>query len=143
MAIERIVNKELFLNELDLEVKRARRYQNFFSILRLKLSPLPGFENGEGLEACSKALSDFLAGELRESDILGFLVDGQWAILIPYADLSSIGLLRSRIMGDLENYDLKKKGYVVKADQICFPIDGTNTADLLGKLSGREEIRLE
>jgi len=134
MMIGRIVNKDLFLNRLDLEVKRARRYQNFFSILRLKLSPLSGIENGEGLKDCRRALSNFLAEELRESDILGFLVDDQWAILIPYADLSAIGLLRSRIMGSLENYEFNKKGCAVKTDLICFPIDGTNTADLIGKL---------
>ena len=139
MTRERIMNRESFLNMLDLEVKRARRYQNFFTILKVKLSPLPGFENGIGLKTCCKTLSDLLIEELRESDILGSLVDDQWAILIPYADLSVIGLLRSRLMGSLEEYDFKRKGYEVMADLICFPIDGTNTADLIGKLSPQRE----
>ena len=130
----RIMNRELFLNMLDLEVKRARRYQNFFSILKLKLSPLPGSENGNGLKTCCKTLSDLLIEELRESDILSSLLDDQLAILIPYADLPAIGLLRSRLMGSLEYYDFKKRGYEVMAELICFPLDGTNTADLIEKL---------
>jgi PleD family two-component response regulator len=134
MTKKPIVNRESFLNMLDLEVKRARRYQNFFSILKLKFSPRPNSENGNEFKACCKTLGDLLSKELRESDALGFLADDQWAILIPYADLSVIGLLRSRLMGSLEEYDFKRKGYEVMADLICFPIDGTNTADLIGKL---------
>ena len=128
------MNRGSFLNMLDMEVKRARRYQNFFSILKLKLSPLPGSENGNELKTCCKTLSDLLPKELRESDIFGSLVENQWAILIPYGDLSDSGLLRLRLMGSLEYYDFKKKGYEVIADLICFPIDGTNTSDLVGKL---------
>ena len=134
MIRERILNRELFLSMLDLEVKRARRYQNFFSILKLKLSPLPGFENGSDLKPCCRTLTDLLAKELRESDIFSSLVDDQWVILIPYADSSDIGLLRLRLMGSLEYYDFKTKGYEVRADLVCFPIDGTNTADLIEKL---------
>jgi GGDEF domain-containing protein len=119
---------------LDLEVKRARRYQNFFSILRLKLFPLPSFENSTDLKICGKTLSELLAKELRESDVLCSLVDDQWAILIPYADLADIGHLRLRLMDNFEYYDFKKKGYEVRADLVCFPIDGTNTADLIRKL---------
>ena len=132
--VARILNRELFFNMLDWEVKRARRHRNFFSILKLKLSPLPGFENEEGLKTCGKTLSDFVAEELRESDIFSFLGNDQWAVLIPYADLSAVGFLGLRLMGGLEYYDFKKKGYEVMADLICFPADGTNTADLIEKL---------
>jgi len=132
--VDRIMNRELFLNMLDLEIKRARRYQNFFTILKLKLSPLPGFENQDELKVCCKTLRDMLAEELRESDILSFWGDDQWAVIIPYADLSVVGLLRSRLMASLEYCEFKKKGYEVIAQLICFPIDGTNTADLIGKM---------
>jgi GGDEF domain-containing protein len=134
MTRDRIVNRESFLNMLDLEVKRARRYQNFFSILRLKLSPLPSFENRTDSKIFCKTLSELLAKDLRESDILCSLVDDQWAILIPYADLSDIGQLKLRLMGSLEYYDFKEKGFEVLTDLVCFPTDGTNTTDLIRKL---------
>ena len=129
-----ILNRELFLCLLDLEVKRAIRYQDFFSILKLKLSRLPGYENGKGLQTCYQALSSLLIEELRESDILGSLEDDQLAILLPYADLSQSSLARSRLEGSLKYYEFKDKGYEVMTDLICFPMDGTDTADLIGKL---------
>ena len=134
MVIERIINREMFFNILDSEVERARRYQNFFSILKLKLSPLPGLENEDRLKTCWKTLRDLLAKELRRSDTLGFLGKDQWAVIIPYADFSAVALLQTRIMGSLEHFDFKKKGYEVATDLISFPIHGTNTVDLLKKI---------
>jgi len=130
----KIVNRASFLNLLDLEVNRSRRYQNYFTLLKLKLSPLPGCEQGNGLKGYSENLSTLLVGELRESDILGNLADNQFAILIPYADSSAGGLCKSRILSNLKNYDFVKKGYAVLIDLICFPVDGTDTAALVGKL---------
>ena len=43
----RILDKDLFLYLLDLEVKRARRYQNFISILLMKLVPFSKEGNGK------------------------------------------------------------------------------------------------
>jgi len=134
MIADRVLNRELFLNILDLEVKRAKRYQNFFSILTLKLSPLPGCVNGDGLKPCWKILRDLLTEELRESDIFSFLGSDQWAVIIPYADSPEVGLLRLRLMGSLQYCEFRKKGYEIMVDLICFPKDGTNTAALVGKL---------
>jgi GGDEF domain-containing protein len=129
-----IMNKEFFLNTLDLEIKRAMRYRDFFSILKLKLAPLPGSENSDEARTCWQTMREFLAAELRESDILSFFGDDQWAVIIPYADLPAVGRLRSRLLESLQYCDFEKKGYKVSTDVISFPIDGTNTADLLGKL---------
>ncbi len=130
----RAVSQYAGFRMLDLEVRRARRYQNFFSILMLKLSPLHGTQNDNELKACWKTMRELLAEELRESDILSFFGDDQWAVIIPYADLSAAGLLKSRLIGSLEHCGFRQKGYEIIADLICFPIDGTNTADLMGKL---------
>ncbi len=134
MSKERILSRVSFLNLLDLEVNRSRRYQNYFSLLKIKLTPLPGYEQGNGLKGYLENLSKLLVEELRDSDILGTLEENQFAILIPYADLSAGDLCKSRILGSLKNYDFVKKGYAVLIDLICFPVDGTDTAALVGKL---------
>jgi GGDEF domain-containing protein len=131
-----IPNRAMFLYLIDLEVKRAQRYQNFFCILKLKLSQIPDYENGKGLQTCYQTLRHLLIEEMRESDILGSLGDDQLAILIPYADPSSGGSARSRLEGSLKYYESKNEGYKVMIDQISFPIDGTNAADLVEKLLG-------
>ena len=138
MEIGRILNRELFLYLLDLEVKRARRYQNFFCVLSLKLSRLPGSANHTNLQNCFQTLSHWLSEELRESDILGSLGENQLAALLPYADLSSGTHARDRFDGGLKYFNFKNDGFQLSIDQVCFPKDGTDTADLIRKITGSE-----
>ncbi len=137
MEKRRVPNREMFFYMLDLEVKRAIRYQDFFCILKLKLTRLPDHENGKGLQACYQTLRRLLIEEFRESDILGSLGDDQLGVLILYTDPSAGGSARSRLEGSLKFYEFKNEGYEVTIDQISFPIDGTNTPDLVGKLLGK------
>ena len=72
-AFGRILNRGLFLFLLDLEVKRARRYQNFLCLVFFKIKQFSKEDNGGGLKACYQTLSDLLMEEIRESDIIGSL----------------------------------------------------------------------
>jgi hypothetical protein len=140
MTTGKILDKVLFLNLLDREVNRGIRYQNYFSLLKLNLTPLPGNEEGNGLKTCSRNLSNLLTEELRNTDMVGFLADNQLAVLIPYADSSAGGLCKSRLLGSLKDYDDLRKGYSLLIDLICFPTDGTSTAALMGKLLSPEQL---
>lgn len=134
MAKGKILNRELFLDLLDMEVNRSIRYQNYFSLLKVRLSPLPGYDEGKGLKSCSQNLSDLLMEELRDSDVLGVLAENQLAVLMPYADSSAGSLFKFRLLGCLKYYDFTEKGYDVLIDLICFPLDGTSTAVLVERL---------
>jgi GGDEF domain-containing protein len=134
--LSRILDPEIFFHFLDLEIKRARRYQNFFSVLILKLIPLASRENGLGLQTCYKQLSYLVGEELRESDILGSLGEDMLVVVLPYADRTAAGRARSHFEGGLKYYDFKRVGYEVKIGQICFPMDGTDTKDLIQKVIG-------
>jgi GGDEF domain-containing protein len=138
MALSRILNQEIFLHFLDLEVKRARRYQNYFSVLILNLVQLSSKENGSGLHNCYDQLSHLLREEFRESDILGSLGENKVVALLPYADVSAGGQARSHFEASLEYYDFKKEGYDVRITQICFPEDGTDTRSLIKKVIGSD-----
>jgi GGDEF domain-containing protein len=138
IELSRILNREIFLYLLDLEVKRARRYQNFFSVLILKLVQLSSKENGSGLHNCCNQLSHLLQEEFRESDILASLGEDKLVALFPYADGSAGGQARSHFEASLEYCDFKKEGYEVKIEQFCFPCDGTDTRDLIGKVIGND-----
>ena len=129
----RFLNRELFLYALDLEVRRARRYQGFFCVLKLKLSALRGQENGKRLQKNYQSLCKWLGGELREIDVIGSLGDNQLAVLLPYADLSGSGHARSRLEAKLRYSNF---GYQVLIDQICYPKDGKATEDLVRKVMG-------
>ena len=137
IGLGRILNREIFLYLLDLEVKRARRYQNFFSVLILNLVQLSK-DNGKGLHNCYKQLLHLIGEEFRESDILASLGENKLTALLPYADVSSGGRARSHFEASLAYYDFKKEGYEVKIDQVCFPTDGTDTRSLIRKVIGPE-----
>jgi len=138
MGLGRILNREIFLYFLDLEVKRARRYQNFFSVLILKLVQLSDKNNSSGLHTCYKQLSHLLSEELRESDVLGSLGENKLVALLPYADVSAGGQAKSHFESSLKYYDFKCEGYEVRIDQVCFPMDGTDTIDLVKRVIASE-----
>jgi GGDEF domain-containing protein len=137
-GVDRILTREIFLYFLDLEVKRSRRYQNFFSILVLSLDEVPSGGNGNGLQACYRRLSRLLAAEMRDSDILGALGEKRLAVILPYADLFSGGQTRSRFESSLHFYDFNRDGYRVVVEQVCFPRDGADTSDLVRRVAGIE-----
>ncbi len=132
----RVLSRDTFLHFLDLEVKRSRRYQNFFCILVLKLAELPHRESSRELGTCVQRLARLLMEEMRDSDILGTLEESRLAILLPYADLLAGGDTRSRFENSLRYYDFSRDGYYVEIDQLCFPRDGTDTPDLVEKMIG-------
>jgi GGDEF domain-containing protein len=132
----RILNKDLFLYLLDLEVKRARRYQNFLNLLLLNLRQLPRNDDGKYFQTCQQTLSDILSREMRETDILGSLGKDKLVALLPYADTSAGGHVKLRLEGTLMYYNFKEKGYEVIIDQISFPINGADTIELIKKALG-------
>jgi hypothetical protein len=75
-----------------------------------------------------------LMEEMRESDIFGSLGGNKLAILLPYADALAGGYAKSRFEDILKYYDFKSRGYEVVIHQISFPMDGTNTSDLMRKV---------
>ena len=136
--LNRVLDQEIFLYLLDLEVKRSRRYQNFFCILILKLKELPDQKNGKGLKACYQRLAHLMAEEARDSDVMGTLGEKSLAVILPYADMSSGGFTRSRFENSLQFCDFTREGYQVVVEQVCFPSDGADTPDLVRKVVGVE-----
>ncbi len=127
----RVLNRDSFFFLLDLEIKRARRYQNFISLLLLRLKPFSKNDHGPDFQDCCKALSNLLMEEMRDSDILGILGEHELAILLPYADVCAGDLAKCRFEAALKCFDPKSKGYEVMINQVCFPGSGTNCLELI------------
>ncbi len=136
VTFSRILDRDLFFFLLDLEVKRARRYQNFLCLMSFKIRRFAGDGDGANFQSCHRALLNFLTEEIRESDVIGSLELNQLVVLLPYADAKSGAYVKSRVEDFLKYYDFKNDGFEVDVDQVCFPIHGTDTIDLMRKVLG-------
>jgi GGDEF domain-containing protein len=134
----RVLSRDLFLFLLDLEVKRARRYQNFLCLMFLNVRQFSTGNNGGGLETCGNTLRNLLAEEVRESDIIGSFGANKTVVLLPYADVRAGAHVKSRFEDALKYYGFKEKGFEILVDQVCFPIHGTDTMGLVRKALGAE-----
>ena len=131
----RILGRDTFLNLLDLEVKRSRRYQNFFCVLVMRLNRLSEHDNGTHQRSCYEKLRHLLEEEFRESDILGSLGERCVAAILPYGDSVAGEVTRSRFEGSLKYCDFQQEGYEVMVERVCFPVDGTDTTEIVKKVS--------
>jgi len=134
----RILNRDLFHFVLDIEVKRSRRYQNFLCLMLFKIRQLSEEGDREGMQACYRKLGDLLMEETRESDIIGSLELDKLVVLLPYADMKAGAHVKSRFEDALKYYDFKSKGIEIMIDQVCFPINGSDTTDLIKRASRTE-----
>jgi len=130
MEERRISTREMFWNLLEMELQRGLRYQNHFCLLTFNLCRIDDQANGKGLQICYQDLSQCLIEELRETDVLGFLGEDQLGVILPYADPSAGGLVRSRIEARLKCDEFNDQGYEVMIHQTCFPRDGMDMTDL-------------
>ena len=128
----RILNRDLFHFVLDIEVKRSRRYQNFLCLMLFKIRQFPQEGDRESVQACYRKLGDLLMEETRESDIIGSLEEmDRLVVLLPYADTKAGARVKSRFEDALKYYDFKSRGIDILIDQVCFPVNGSDTMDLI------------
>ena len=140
-GVGRILNRDLFLYFLDHEVKRALRYQNFLSVLLLRLVPCSREVEGKGFENCCQTLKSVLKEEMRETDVLGLLAEDKWAALLPYADVNAVDQAKVRFENTLKYYDFRNWGYDVMVQQFTFPKNGTDTVEVIKRAMSVEPIR--
>lgn len=132
----RVLNQELFLFLLDLEIKRARRYQNFISLISIRLNNTIKGKGVVDIKVQQKNLSEFLSSEIRESDILASIGGDQLVILLPYADIKTCRKAKERFEEALKYLDFKKSGIELSIDQFCFPVNGADSIDLINRFLG-------
>ena len=130
----RIKNKNTFVYFLDMEVNRARRYRDFFSIILLRLMKPACHPQDATMEAACNKLKEVLAQEARETDILGTMGEDEIAILLPYANAESAELAQHRFNDLLASYVIVNEGPEINFKRVCFPSDGTTGVDILKKM---------
>jgi diguanylate cyclase (GGDEF)-like protein len=129
-AFGHVVNRQVFLFLLDQEIKRARRYQNYLSLLSLRFNQLnPSMGEDPGISM--KTLATILQVQLRGTDIVGLGNGNHLLVMMPYADAAGAHKVRERLEQILREYRLAEKGLTMAIDEVCFPTHATKIEDLL------------
>jgi diguanylate cyclase (GGDEF)-like protein len=125
-----VFNRQSFLLLLELEVKRAQRYQDYLSLLSLTFGHLnPSL--GKNPSISFKTLAKLLKDELRDSDIVGEDTGNRFIIMLPHADMARAHRVRERLERILQDYGFAEKGLTMEIDEVCFPTHATSVYDLL------------
>jgi diguanylate cyclase (GGDEF)-like protein len=129
-TVGHLLNRQFFLFLLDLEIKRARRYQNYLSLLSFTFGHLnPSL--GKDPIISLKTVANLLKEELRDTDILGESGGNQLLVMLPHADTAGAQKVRERLEQMLQEYGFGKKGLAVEIEEVCFPTHATNIDDIL------------
>lgn len=133
-AFGHVFRRQSFLFLLDLEIKRARRYQNYLSLLSFTLhglNPSPGENPGVSL----KNLAYLLKDELRGTDCVG---EGEGAnrllVMLPYADMAGVHKVREKLEKIFQDYEFGAEGLAIEISEVCFPTHATNIEGLLRRV---------
>jgi hypothetical protein len=133
--------REDFYRFLDLEIKRARRYQNFFSIIRFEmLARTKPWTRRQ--EKHFKSLVNLLREEIRDADVIGQTWDNEVMIILPHCDQSGANVVQMRLSGVIKDFHFGKNDFKVNSDLVCFPVEGTDMPAILEKLSAHHEESL-
>ncbi len=129
-AFGNVLNGESFLFLLNLETKRARRYQNCLSLLSLTFSHLnPSLWENPSISL--KTLACLLKTEVRNTDIVGQGGGNRLLFMLPYADMAAANKVRERSQKILHFYGFGRSGFPIEIDEVCFPTHTKNVNDLL------------
>lgn len=126
--------REDFYRFLDLEIKRARRYQNFFTVIRFEMlaQSKPWTKRQE---KHFKSLVNLLREEIRDADVIGQTWKNEVMIILPHCDQSGADVVQTRLSGVVKDFHFGNNDFKVNLGLVCFPVEGTDMPAILEKLS--------
>lgn len=98
-------NRRYFMKATTQEIERARRYEQYFSILTLDVDNFKNLNDTHGHaagDAVLQHLAEILLDHLRQTDITGRVGGEEFSILLPNTDIDSAVLLAERLRAAIE-----------------------------------------
>ena len=130
---------EVFQHLLDQEIKRSRRYSEFFSLLLIS----PDYSAGEGSDSIEGKAQGFLAlmvenvrQELRDTDFIGRYAN-DLAVVLLHSSAEEVRVVAERIKERIGRFIFPQEltpgrsRVTFSLGGACFPTDGTDLPSLL------------
>jgi diguanylate cyclase (GGDEF)-like protein len=108
-----VASRRHFLNGLERELRRARRYGRALAVIRFDIDHFRDFNTTWGHDCGDeilRQLADCVQGTLREEALLGRLSGEEFAVLLPEADLEAGVQVAERIRAQVERHSFLYAG---------------------------------
>ena len=133
------LNNTLYRYLVDLEVRRAVRYSRFFSISHIGLDHTCKDDHG-----ILNTTVDIVREVIRETDVLGYLGDGIFSVLLHNTDAQQASLVSNRIRNRIAEQTFISEGKplhkTASIGSACFPTHSNDPNALLLKADEMLEI---
>ncbi|RMG74332.1 MAG: diguanylate cyclase [Nitrospirae bacterium] len=138
-ALTGLYNVRYFYKSLQLEIERAKRYNDEFSLVIYDIDDFKAVNDTYGHQAGDdllKEFADILCNFSRRSDIVARYGGEEFVMILPKTTKQSAHNLANRILERVRSHTfLQLKGYplniTVSGGISCFPEDADNEKDLL------------
>lgn len=131
-----VLKSDVFEYLLDLEIKRAMRYQYFFSLLIVEPDLRGDTQNESDI---IKIIAEIISDEVRITDTIGRMDRNNFYVILPHAETSSTLTVAERIRSRVESYTFSKNNDVVKKTisigAACFPTHSNELRNLVSNAS--------
>jgi len=134
---DHVFMRDDFFRLLDLEIKRARRYQNLFGVLKFELDDRRSKgtrSQGRNLKSVLKLLRE----EVRETDVVGQTKKNEIMILLPYCDSPGSEIVYARLSSLIRDFHFGDDELKIHSGFACFPTEGIDMTEILNKLATHE-----
>lgn len=144
-----LYNKKYLNIRLDEEMKRAKRYTQFLSLVLISVDSLNHEIHDRGLEGMAeklKHLGKFIKANLRDTDILSEFEPGVMALILPETSIDGANTLSERLREQIllayseDNQSSSKKGKALSIGIASYPTDARMMEELINK--GNEMLEL-
>lgn len=132
----KLLKRDVFEYLLDLEIKRAMRYQYFFSLLIIEPDLRGDIYNESDI---IKAIADIISDEVRITDTIGRMGNDNFYVILPHAETSTTITVAERIRSRIESYTFSKNNSEIKntisIGAACFPTHSNELRNLVSNAS--------
>jgi diguanylate cyclase (GGDEF)-like protein len=108
-----LVDRRAFTDTLEVEVKRARRYENHLAVLACRVHGLRLLNASHGLAAGDRlieAVGKLLRANIRDVDLVGRTDGAEFGVILPEQALAGAGVVAGRLAGLLAETDVALPG---------------------------------
>lgn len=131
-----VLKNDVFEYFLGLEIKKAMRYQYFFSLLIIEPDLNGDIHNESDI---LKAIAEIISDEVRITDTIGRIGNNNFYVILPHAETSCTSIVAERIRNRVENYTFSKNSSLIKKTvsigAACFPTHSNELRSLMNNAS--------